>query len=298
MGKILYNLLVYLSLIFLCIILYRADYLKISAIHSVPFFILSIFFLFAGFLGNAYAWQKLLKQAGFNTKFKTCVASVGLPIFGKYLPGKVWAIVGRSAYIATKKNKDITRLTFLSLNDQIIALWVGLTLGAIGLFLLDGFRLKGWLITVLWMILTGIIFSPFFTSLITALLRFIVRKDIILPHKSMRDIFLVLPSYFGFWIIWAIGFYLLIISLVQKDISLYSGLGFPFSSTIGIMAIFSPGGLGVREGIMAAYLMLTGLSLNEVTTIAVTARLWFLTGEIFIFITGWGASLLDTRKPE
>jgi hypothetical protein len=258
----------------------------------------SLFFLFAGFIGNAYAWQKLLKQAGFNTMFKTCVASVGLPIFGKYVPGKVWAILGRSAHIATKNNQDMNKLSILSLSDQIVGLWAGLTLGFIGLCLLGGFSLWGWLITGLWIILTGMVFSSFFSSLVPTLLRFIIRKDITLPHRSMRDIFLLLPSYFGFWLMWAVGFYLLSISIVQTDISVFSGLGFPLSGTIGILAIFSPGGLGVREGIMAGYLMLTGLSLGEVTTIAVTARLWFLAGEIFIFVAGWVVSRTDAQTPE
>ncbi len=282
MNKILYNVLIYISLIFLCIALYRADYLKIPAIQSGPFFVFSVVFLFAGFIGNARAWQKLLKQAGFNTTFKACLASVGLPVFGKYVPGKVWAIIGRSAHIATKNSKDINKLTILSLSDQIIGLWAGLTLGFIGLCLLDGFSLWGWLIAGLWIILTGMVFSSFFSSLVPTLLRFIIRKDITLPHRSIRDIFLLLPLYFGFWLMWAVGFYLLSISIVQTNISVFSGLGFPLSGTIGILAIFSPGGLGVRESIMAGYLTLTGLSLSEVTTIAVTARLWFLAGEILM----------------
>lgn len=254
-----------------------------------------MFFLFAGFLANAYAWQKLLKQAGFNTMFKTCVASVGLSIFGKYIPGKVWAILGRSAHIATKNNRDINKLTILSLSDQIIGLWAGLTLGFIGLFLLDGIRLWGWLICVIWIILTGMIFSSFFSSFFPVLLKFIIRKDITLPRRSIRDIFLLLPFYFGFWLMWAVGFYLLSISIVQTDVSVFSGLGFPLSATIGILAIFSPGGLGVREGIMAGYLSLTGLSLSEVTTIAVTSRLWFLVGEIFVFVGGWAANRTDIQ---
>ena len=294
-GKLLYNLLIYLSLIFLCIALYRADYLKIPLIHSFPHLVFSLFFLFAGFLANAYAWQKLLKQAGFNTMFKTCVASVGLSIFGKYIPGKVWVILGRSAHIATKNKRDINKLTILSLSDQIIGLWAGLTLGFIGLFLLDGIRLWGWLICVIWIILTGMIFSSFFSSFFQVLLKFIIRKDIKLPRRSIRDIFLLLPFYFGFWIIWAVGFYLLSIGIVQTDVSVFSGLGFPLSATIGILAIFSPGGLGVREGIMAGYLSLTGLSLSEVTTIAVTSRLWFLVGEIFIFVGGGFANRSDDR---
>jgi len=293
LKNIIYNIFIYFSIIFLCVALYRADYLKIPEIHSLTFLLLSIPFLFAGFIGNAYAWQKSLEQAGFKVGFKESFNSIGLSMFGKYIPGKIWMVMGRSGYLATKKNYSISQLSIISLNAQIITLWVGLMIGFIGLCFLEGFGLYGWFMVFLGMILSALIFSPFFHSLISSLIRLVLRDEINLPRLTNRSVILILPSYFAYWILWSVGFYFLSISLLQTDVSWLSGFGFPLASTIGIMAIFSPGGLGVREVIITGYLTLSGISLSESTTVAVTARLWFLLGEISVFIAAWVLRLRD-----
>ena len=54
-----------------------------------------------------------------------------------------------------------------------------------------------------------------------------------------------------------------------------------------MLAIFAPGGLGAREGVLVAYLMLAGQTAADATTVAVVARLWFLVGELALFAIGW-----------
>jgi hypothetical protein len=38
---------------------------------------------------------------------------------------------------------------------------------------------------------------------------------------------------------------------------------------------------------MVGYLALAGLPVADATTVAVASRLWFIVGEVFIFIVGW-----------
>jgi uncharacterized membrane protein YbhN (UPF0104 family) len=73
------------------------------------------------------------------------------------------------------------------------------------------------------------------------------------------------------------------------------GFGFPLAGTLGIMTLISPGGLGTREAVLVGYLNLAGIPVVDATTIAVASRLWFLGGEIFIFILGW---ISHKRLPE
>lgn len=60
---------------------------------------------------------------------------------------------------------------------------------------------------------------------------------------------------------------------------------------LGLLAIIIPGGFGVREGIMVFYLVLLGIPLEIAGGIAVLARLWFIIGEIFIFLLAVGLNL-------
>ena len=85
----------------------------------------------------------------------------------------------------------------------------------------------------------------------------------------------------------SIGFYTFILSISDLDISAVVMSIFPLATTLGIMAIIVPGGLGVRESIMFGCLSMSGLSLTHATTITVAARFWFIFGEIFIFILGY-----------
>ena len=86
-----------------------------------------------------------------------------------------------------------------------------------------------------------------------------------------------------YWIIWILAFYLFLRS-IARDIYFIHSFAFPLSVCYGVIAIIFPGGIGVREGIMTGFLVLTGISVEQATTISVINRLWYITGEIFIFI--------------
>lgn len=66
---------------------------------------------------------------------------------------------------------------------------------------------------------------------------------------------------------------------------------FPLSVCFGIIAIILPGGLGLREGIIIGYLVLAGLDTEQATTISFLNRLWFIAGELFIFLLATGFRL-------
>lgn len=278
---------VYLSLFFLTVFLFKADYLKIPAVISPQFLTPSFLFLFAGFIGNAFSWNRLLKASNNPVAIKVCISSVGLSIFGKYIPGKFWLIMGRAAHIAENSDYSLGRVSALSLNAQLISLWFGLVLGTFGLFILGGLYLWGWVILVLWLVLTAVVFSSFFNNAGEKFLSFILKKEIAIPKLTLMETITVAPWFAISWLLWAAGFYFFVCALSPSGIPISVGLGFPLAGTLGIMAFFAPGGLGAREGVAAAYLCLAGLDLQEATTIAVASRAWFLSGEAFIFLLGW-----------
>lgn len=284
-----YKYLVYLSLVFLAAALYKADYLKVPQISSYSFFIASFIFLFGGFISHAVSWKQIVKKSNYHVALSECFAGMGLSIFGKYIPGKIWTIVGRAAYITEKNHYPLGKLSAISLNAQFIALWLGLIFGAIGLFFLGGLYLWGWLILFLWLGLTVVIFSKLIHGSAQHLTRMILRKDIKLPRLAIRSTFSVMPWFVVYWVFLSIGFYMFVASLTETDIAWSVGLAFPLASTLGVMAFIAPGGLGVREGVMVGYLTFAGLPIAEAVTIAGASRLWFLVGEAFIFSVGWFA---------
>jgi len=280
-------------LVFLAVTLYKANYLKVPQVSSYSVLITSFIFLFGGFISHTLAWKQIVKKSNYHVALSECFAGMGLSVFGKYIPGKIWAIVGRAAYVTEKNHYPLGKLSAISLNAQFIALWLGLILGAIGLFLLGGLYLWGWLILFLWLGLTVVIFSKLVHNSTERLIKIALQKNIQIPRLTIKSTLSVIPWFVVLWVFWSIGFYMLVTSLTATDIPWHVGLGFPLSATLGIMAFIAPGGLGVREGVMVGYLTLAGLPIAEAVTIAGASRLWFLVGEAFIFTVGW---LADKRS--
>lgn len=95
-----FQLFVFVSLFFIAIALYKADYLRIPAVLSFPDLIASLIFLFLGLLAAGMCWHKTIQVSGFDVPVTVSIAGFGLSVFGKYIPGKVWTIAGRATYAA------------------------------------------------------------------------------------------------------------------------------------------------------------------------------------------------------
>ena len=290
-----YKYLVYLSLLFLAVALYKADYLKAPRVTLSFGFIGSFIFLFAGFIGIAVSWKQVLIKSTYRVGLYECFAGIGLSVFSKYIPGKIWGLVGPAVYAAERGHYPLGELSAISLNAQFIDLWVALAFGALGLFLLCGLNLWGWLVLLLWLGLTVVIFSRLVHGSAERLIRIVLRKKIKIPSLTTKSTISVMPWFMLYWMLWSTGFYILVVSLTKVDVSWAVGLGFPLAGALGTMALIAPAGLVAREGVVVGYLTLAGIPIMEATTIAVTSRLWFLLGEVFIFIVGWSAHRLAHR---
>jgi uncharacterized membrane protein YbhN (UPF0104 family) len=278
-----FSLFLYLSLLALAFALYRGDFLEIPQIISYPALGASLVFLFLGFVADVVLWQKTLARAGCGVSLPEALRSVSLSVFGKYIPGKVWTIVGRAGCLAAAGAAPLSGLVTLALTCQLVTVWVGLSLGGLGLLILDGLHLWGALLVCAWVLLTVVLFSARIHRLVQRLFRSLIGS---LPRLYPKQILSLLPWSAASWLLWAIGFHLAVSSLVPGPVPLSTGLGFPLAATLGIIAVIAPGGLGVREGILVGYLVLAGLDVVTATTISVFSRLWFLGGEVFVFAAG------------
>ena len=276
----------YVSLLFLVFALIRNDYLKIPVIHHLFYLLISFLFLFTGFLLNGLSWTKVIQNSNYKIKNKDGISSAGLSIFGKYIPGKLWVILGRAEFLTKKFGYNRKAMSSLSLNTQFISLWIGLLMGTIGLLFINQFDIYGISALLLFVFLSLVIYTPIFHRFFEYILFKTVKKTISIPRLNFADVIRVLPWFFLNWGLWVISFYFLGQSLTEASITFNISWGFALAASLGVMALIAPGGLGVREGILTGYLTLAGLEVADATTIAVTSRLWFLIGEVFIFVLG------------
>lgn len=279
---------IYISFIFFIYALYRNNYFFIPQIHSAYWLVISLIYLNLAFVLNAVSWQKtLIASTKMPISFSNSVASVGLSIFTKYIPGKVWLILGRAAYMSKMTGIPASHLASLSLTTQLLVMWTGLTFGATGLLLANNFLAYGSIILPMWLLLTFGIFSPWAHRSMEKVLSFVLKRNIALPQLRFSSTFDVLPWYCAYWTCYCIGFYTLIQAIHPEPFSPLVAFAFPLAGTLGLMAVIAPGGIGVREGILVAYLVVNGFDKETAITISLVARMWYLTGEICIFLLGF-----------
>lgn len=290
MKKNLVSYLVYISLIFLLITLFRKEYIIIPEKIQLYYLSVSFLALFSGFVLQGLAYKVLLKNHGYFITARDAIISFGLPVFGRYIPGKFWVHLGRAGNINTQYGYPFNEMVYISLSSQFIGIWIVILLCSVVLIAASISLTIKLLVLALWLALTLIIFTSYFHQLFTWAIYKISRKEISIPILSFRKNLRVFPVFILFWGLYGFSFYLLSLSM-HANVSLLAISYFPLSAVIGIAAIFAPGGLGAREVVLTGLLKLDNVSLATATSIAVFSRVWFLAGELFIFIMAVGLKM-------
>ena len=277
--------LIYASLLFLGVYLYRKYDWEAVQWPSGGWIWISLPLLFLGFVGQAWQWQKIVARVEGKLPFRQAVISTGLPIFGKYIPGKVWMIMGRAVYVAQKAGIPLQKVTWVSLLSQMITLWVGLILGAV--MLLIGSDLSGDYslgIALALVLLSLFLVNAWWIPLVNRLVKQWLKRDWNLSGVSPATVMRIAPYYAFTWAMWSAGFAAMLRAFPGFDAGLSALAVFPVSASLGIMAILFPGGIGVREGIIVVLLKQMGADMELAVSVSLFQRLWFLAGECFIFV--------------
>jgi hypothetical protein len=287
--KIWFRYLLYASVVFLGVALYRADYIEVPRIYSPAALAGSFAYLLLGFLCDPLSWKFVLDRSAYPVSTRESLAATGLFVFAKYIPGKIWAIVGRSGYVADRHPYPMSALTSMTVVWQLISLWLGVIFGAIGLTLLGEILAWGWPILILWLVLTVVVFSRAAQTLARRACKWVFRRDITIPSLSLQSTVVAIPWFLVMWLSLSVGFQLLVASLTPAPVPRSIGFGFPLTVTLGVLAAFAPGGIGVREGLMVGYLVLAGIPPQAAAAISIAARIWVLVAEVVAFVVGLAA---------
>lgn len=282
--------LIYLSLAFLVVALYKAHYLEIPRIHSPAFLFFATLCLVGGFAANIAAQRILLEKYAFHISMRQALAMEGLNIFSKYVPGKVWMIMGKAVYLSELKTYPKSELSVLFLHVHVIALWCGLVLGIFGLWMNDALHMLSWIGLVILGFFTLMLLSKKVYLITLTMANRILKRNYNLPDVGLSKTASLIPWFLGVWLFWGAGFYLLARSITNDALPFSTIFCFPLAGTIGILFILAPGGIGIREGAITGYLTLLDIALPEAVTISAASRLWYLVGEISCFIAGYIAS--------
>lgn len=261
--------------------LYQID---MSAIANIDwrYFSLAILLAIFGFVIQGATWWWSVKQQSFEYLLIDGIREHGVTIFAKYIPGKVLMIMGRAALTHQTTHLSVKQLGLLSLSNQIITLLASVPILLIAFIVTPTFLADEVFKNHLsWPLL--IILFVGFCIFIYALLQLRSRKrnwfDAIFSVGNLGVFVLASAS----WVFFSLGFSLLLMAL-GMPFSFGHGSVFVIAAVIGIVAIIFPGGLGIREAGISGMLIASGVATETAIQAAILSRLWFLIGELVIFL--------------
>ncbi len=248
-----------------------------SLIGSTLIFALSYFIQF-------WAWYLITLRLGIAIPFKETLENWFYSQLGKYLPGKVWPFLGRLYLYGAKGKSKKTVTVALYFETATLVMAAGL------IFLVSFFSFRevqpvhpeissAWLIPVF--IVAFLFLHPkILQEVLNRILSLLKRDRLSISISYVETLWIVGVCVLS-WGVGGIGFYLFVDSFFTVSASYLLILtgALAISSTLGLIALFAPGGLGVREGILV-YLLSSIMPGSVAVILSVLTRLWMTFIEI------------------
>ena len=262
-------------------------------LQPFPFILSTFIFAFSYFI-QIWAWYIITLKLDIALPIGETLQSWFYSQLGKYLPGKVWLLLSRFYFYESKgmARKRISVALYLEMAAVIVAAGL-IFLAALILFKeMEPFYSGGqfWCWVPAFILLAFIFLHP---RVLQGILNWILaqfKKEPIFLSISYPNILWILFVCIVAWMIGGIGFYLFVDAVypVAPQYILFLTGALAISSTLGLIAIFAPSGLGVREGALV-YLLSFMMAAPVAVIISILTRLWMtlieigLIGVIYLF---------------
>lgn len=260
------------------------------------------FFLQMGFWFLAgYLWRKIvILVSSVNLSLLESFAQLSLVNLGKYLPGKIWGMLARGSHMSQRHGvatEQIFQATYL---EQLFLLISGLALAAM---------LAGVLFNSQWswglaaLAIAGVVLGGYYNDGMLRLISSIYARVARNKHRPLLPLTLPLPHYYLYlmlygvvWVLLGLVFSGLYLSFFSVDLSMRMLATLVLASTaafiLGFLAIFAPGGVGVREAVSSAVLA-SQMPVQDAVLLSLLFRLWTVTVEV----TAGGVLIAILRRP-
>jgi hypothetical protein len=228
------------------------------------------------------AWRTMLIGWGQRLDGWTAARIWTVSSLGKYLPGKVWAVAGM-ALLARRAGVAAWAATASAVVMQVLAIGTGAVVASLtGARALETAHESAGL--VLWLLVAGAVIGVallLWPPILGQVLRRVAPGEPVAGELTFRGIIIGVAANTVAWVGYGLALCLLARGLLPE-----TGLTprmaiavFTASYLAGFLALFAPGGIGVREGLFI--LMLQGpLGISAATALALASRVWLTIAEL------------------
>lgn len=237
----------------------------------------------------AWQWRFVVTRLGGRVSYPQAFRIFFLANLGRYVPGKVWQFLGWFYLGEQAGIGRVQTLTSISVNLGLQTL-TGLALGLAVLTAIQGEELRAryWPLLLLLVPLGLVALRP--RTMETVLnwgLRRLGREPVSLGLCT-RDMAWFTLGHLACWAAYGVSFFLFVRSLHPVSLGSLPAMAAVYASAwvIGFLSLLTPGGLGVREGVLA-YLLGFWLPAPIAIVVSLLSRLWIMAGELIGTAIAW-----------
>ena len=248
-----------------------------------PLLVSTLIFIASYFI-QIWAWYLITLKLGIAIPLKETLESWFYSQLGKYLPGKIWLFLSR-LYLYGSKGKSKKTITVAFYLETVTLVMAAGLIFLVSLFSLREIPSSYWGISPLWFIpfflLAFVFLHPKVLQVTLNKILGLLKRDPIAISISYGETLWVLGVCVLSWGVGGIGFYFFVDSVfpvVLKDFVFLTG-ALAISSTLGLIALFAPSGLGVREGVLV-YFLSAIMPSSVAVILSILTRLWMTFIEI------------------
>jgi uncharacterized membrane protein YbhN (UPF0104 family) len=276
-------------------ILFRTIYVNRAELQSWdwqiswPNALLSILFLGAAYATASQGWRTILYGFGHRIKLHESFRVVYLANLGRYIPGKVWQVIGmvglaREVNIPAKislASFALVQAYALPASFLLVLIMLGYAapLQALAVYR-DIFYIFMGVIVLAFLIL---FFAPAGLDWALNKILRLFRQEPVRYRPHFKNRLAIFAWYLITWIFFGLSFHFFLAALIAE-----SGFGVLFSAgayiaayNLGYISFISPGGLGVREGVISA-LLAPQIGGPVAASLALIHRVWITIAEAVI----------------
>lgn len=247
---------------------FHPGWLVVSGLVLIVFYIL-----------QAVAWWLLLRAFELRAPLIWAAASWGRSILARYVPGNVFMFLGR-ALSSQRRGLPLRKVSAAMVYEQVLAFCAALaTLGLLFPFW-EGYS-RPMTFSLLGIPLLLILLHPrVFVPLADRVLR-LMGRDPLDAGLGFGKVVALLCYYVASWFVAGLGAWSLACAVTETGAGALPALtiAFVFAYVVGMVAFVFPGGLGVREAVLAGALA-NELGAGVALAWAVLLRLWQIAVEL------------------
>lgn len=253
---------------------------------SWPGILAASLWILGGYAMLIAAWRLLLRTWGSPLDVGEAMRIWFVSSLGKYVPGKLWSI-GAMAVLAKEAGASPVAATGSAIIMQLVNIAAGFVVIAVAgagelLVAYPALQVASWLTVAA--TVAGLAVGPaLLTWTVQRATRLVGRPMPDMPVISRGTLLLVFGANVAAWVAYGVGFGVFWTALLGRGggISMAALAVYTASYLLGFLALFAPGGLGVREAALATLLLtLTLASPADAALLAATSGIWLRVLEI------------------